>query len=235
MIAAIIEDELSHSDLLSSYIKIWGQKTKNPVSIKQYENAEGFLFDWEEQIFDILFLDIQMPGMNGMELARKVRQENEQISIVFTTGIDDYIGEGYEVEAMQYLLKPICQKKVEECLEKAWKKVPSKDYMIVHLLEDETKKLCVNEINYVEAQKHYCQISLNGREKIMIKENFSQMEKLLKDKNFVKSHRSYLCQLSLIHQIDRNTILFDDGNAVPISRRMYQKVNQKFIDFYKKI
>ena len=203
MKAAIIEDEKTHRDLLSSYIEAWGKKTKDPVFIKEYENAASFLFDWEDLEFDILFLDIQMPGMDGMELARKIRQKDEQIAIVFTTGIDDYIGEGYEVEALHYLLKPIRQAKVEECL------------------------------NYVEAQKHSSRIFINGQKKIMVKESLSQMEELLKDQDFVKSHRSYLCQLSKIHQIDKDTIIFDDGSRVPVSRRLYQEVNQKFIAFYR--
>ena len=217
MKAAIIEDEKTHRDLLSSYIEAWGKKTKDPVFIKEYENAASFLFDWEDLEFDILFLDIQMPGMDGMELARKIRQKDEQIAIVFTTGIDDYIGEGYEVEALHYLLKPI----------------PSKEYRIVHSTEDETKKICVSEINYVEAQKHSSRIFINGQKEIMVKESLSQMEELLKDQDFVKSHRSYLCQLSKIHQIDKDTIIFDDGSRVPVSRRLYQEVNQKFIAFYR--
>ena len=115
---AIIEDEQLHSDLLISYIKKWADirkiSSKN-IIINNYENAEQFLFDYDdEKSFDVLFVDIQMSGMNGMDMAKKVREKDKNVSLVFTTGITDYIQEGYEVEAMHYLIKPLKEEKVYE-------------------------------------------------------------------------------------------------------------------------
>ena len=98
---AIIEDEQTHTELLSSYLRTWGAAQGQAVSIQTFLSAESFLFVWEEtNDFDILFVDIQMGKMNGVEMAGKVRERDREIAIVFTTGIADYMGCGYEVEAL---------------------------------------------------------------------------------------------------------------------------------------
>lgn len=234
MKAAIVEDEKVHRELLSLYIEEWGKTRQEEIALWQYEKAEAFLFAWEEMEFDVVFLDIQMPGMNGMELARRIRQQNEKIAIIFTTGIDTYLQEGYEVEALYYLLKPISRERVEKCLEKVRKKPAAQEYLIVHLLTDETEKLLIAQINFVEARKHTCVVCLNGGREVAVRESLSQMEQLLKEKDFIKSHRSYLCSLNRIRQIGKEQIFFDDACTAPVSRRLYQSVNQEFIKFYQK-
>lgn len=109
---AVIEDELVHAELLEGYLKNWSRKRQVLVEIIHYKSAENFLFEWEtERDFTILFVDIQMEEMNGIDMAKLVRKKDENISIIFTTGIPDYIEEGYEVEAVHYLMKPISEKK----------------------------------------------------------------------------------------------------------------------------
>lgn len=233
MKVAIVEDEKLHGELLSRYIVEWGENQKEKLLLKQYEKAEAFLFEWEELEFDVVFLDIQMPGMNGMELARNIRQRNQRIGIVFTTGVDAYMQDGYEVEALYYLLKPIRQEKVEECLDKVKRRAPAGEYWIVHLLTDEVRKIMISEINYVEARKHTCELCLNGGSRVAIRENLSEAEQFLKGNDFMKCHRSYLVQLGRIHQIGKELIYFDDMSTAPVSRRLYQSVNQEFIRFYK--
>lgn len=95
---AIIEDIQPHGDLLISYIKKWSEKTKTTSILKRFETAESFLFQWEEEAdFDILFVDIQMAGMSGLEMAKKIRKKDKDIIIIFTTGLTEYIEEGYEL------------------------------------------------------------------------------------------------------------------------------------------
>ena len=116
----MIEDEKSHRDLLIHDLEEWRQETGRAVTVEAFGTAESFWFRYEEQRdFDVLFVDIQMPGMDGMELARKVRALDGDIVIVFATGISDYLEEGYEVEALHYLIKPLNAEKVKRCMEKA--------------------------------------------------------------------------------------------------------------------
>lgn len=257
---AIIEDEKVHSDLLKLYLENWSKEHGQSQQVASFETAEQFWFAYEESPdFDILFVDIQMPGMNGMELARKVREKDGDVVIVFTTGITDYLEEGYEVDAMHYLIKPLSEEKVKACLEKAVRRRKSECFVMLHT-DEEVLKVNQEEINYVEARGHGCVVSLRGKntewermaderggeqkgqvrdggisvkeKKISVRESLSELEAMLEANEFVKCHRSYLCRISNIHHIGKEDIFFDDGSAVPVSRRMYQQMNQSFIGYF---
>ncbi len=229
---AIIEDEASHGQLLCSYIEEWGKDKGMACHIEQYKSAKQFLFVFDEnQDFDVLFIDIQMPEMNGMEMAKIIRQKNQEIVFVFTTGITDYMQEGYEVEAMHYLIKPLDKEKVYACMEKAAHKTKTEEYLLVHT-GDVTIKIHIRDINYVEAKGHGCIVKIQGKPFLTVKENMTWMEEQLLPLSFVKCHRSYLAGIRNIHKIDKTDVYFDDGSTAPVSRRMYRQVNQKFIQYY---
>ena len=84
---AIVEDETSHAQLLEQHIECWCKnRNLENIPIRRFNNAAEFLFDWEEESYDMIFLDIQMPGINGMETARKIRETDRGIKLVFTSG-----------------------------------------------------------------------------------------------------------------------------------------------------
>ncbi len=120
MTIAIIEDETAHQNILASYIEAWSRTAKQTVSIRCYQDAGQFLFAWEDEQPDVVFVDIQMPGMNGIELAKRLRTQDQELVIIFTTGLADYMEEGYEVEALHYLLKPIRREREPP----VWKRLP---------------------------------------------------------------------------------------------------------------
>lgn len=232
---AIIEDEQVHRDLLTSYVQNWGILRNTAVDIRHFVSAEQFLFEWEsEPDFELLFVDIQMSGMDGMAMVRKIRETDDSIIIVFTTGITDYLEEGYEVAALHYLLKPISEDKVRSCLDRAAAKHREESFVLVHEGED-IRKLMTEKINFVEAMGHGSIIGIADSGTIQVKEGISELERVLEPGKFIKCHRSYLCRLGSIYRIDKDTVLLDDGSRVPVSRRMYQEVNQAFIRYYSRI
>lgn len=230
---AIIEDEQMHTDLLEDYLRQWSGKKAVAVEIQAFPSAESFLFVWEDtNDFDILFVDIQMREMNGMEMARKIRKRDEDIAIVFTTGISDYIEDGYEVEALHYLLKPISREKVGQCMDKALQRGRKEQYIVVHGKE-EVLKLPIRRITYIEAQGHGCVAETCSKDgetvRTEIMESISEMEEKLGADGFMRCHRSYLCRIGSIYQIGKAELTFDNGSRIPVSRRMYAKINQAFI------
>ncbi|MDE6601663.1 MAG: LytTR family DNA-binding domain-containing protein [Lachnospiraceae bacterium] len=235
---AIIEDEQIHTQLLADYLRTWGAAHGQEVSIQEFPSAESFLFVWEEtNDFDILFVDIQMREMNGVEMARKVRERDRETAIVFTTGVTDYIGTGYDVEALHYLLKPIRMEKIGQCMDKVMRSRRREAYVIVHGKE-ETVRVSVGSISYVEARGHGCVMETYTRaddcRQTEITESISEMEQRLQTYGFIRCHRSYLCRIEGICRIGRTDITLDSGSVIPVSRRMYADINRAFIAHFRR-
>lgn len=226
---AIVEDEAVHGMLLEQYIADWAKQNDIPVSIKTYISAESFLFAWEDMPCDAVFADIQMPGMDGMEMVRKLREKDAKVPVIFATGIADYMQEGYEVEALNYLLKPLSAEKVAACLDKVLRRHEAAEYLVVETL-DGVRKLPAETVNYCEAAGHNTELGLAGGEKLFSLSSLSKLEKELAEKGFVKCHRSYLCNISNLNRITSEALIFDDGTEIPVSRRLYRAVNKAFID-----
>ncbi len=232
---AVIEDVKPHRDLLVHYLEEWRRGQERAVTVETFGSGESFWFRYEEERdFDVLFLDISMPGMNGMELARKVRERDRHMVIVFATAVSDYLEEGYEVEALHYLIKPLSREKIARCMEKALERRRQERFVTLHAGE-EILKVSEECINYVEARGRGCCI---GRVRVPgeleVHESLSELESLLNPEEFMKCHRSYLCRIGNIRHIGRENMEFDDGTRIPVSRRLYSQVNQRFIAYFRR-
>ena len=232
---AVIEDKKPHRDLLVHYLEEWRRGQERSVTVEAFGSGESFWFRYEEERdYDVLILDIQMPGINGMELARRVREADGDIVIVFATGVSDYLEEGYEVEALHYLVKPLSQEKLERCMEKALKRRRQERFVTVHGGEG-ILKISQERINYVEARGRGCCVGrVKVPEELEVRESLSEMESLLEPEDFMKCHRSYLCSIGNIRRIDRGSVEFDDGSSIPVSRRLYQQVNRRFMAYFRR-
>lgn len=162
---AIVEDESAHAELMERYLDRWAREKHIACRLRKFLSAEGFLFEWEEnRTWDAVFLDIQMPGIDGVELAKRIRAEDQKVAIVFATGISDYLQEGYEVAALHYLVKPLDEQKVGVCMERIieGKVSQGRESAIVTSGERDgercTLRLLPEDILYIEAFLHYTEV-----------------------------------------------------------------------------
>lgn len=229
---AITDDEKLEVALLEKYVREWGKLNGVLVDIHPFYSGEAFEFEWEEdKSFDILLLDIQMSGLDGIELAKRIRQADQELKIIFVTAIIDYIQDGYEVDAVNYLLKPIKKGKLFQCLDKVNKKIELNQKSIIIETEDEIKKIILSDITYIEAVSHFLHI-YTIKEEIITRMSLNDLEKLLPKDEFIKSHRSFIVSIKHIISIQKDFMKMDNNSQVPISRRQYKLVNQAFITMY---
>lgn len=231
---AICDDEKAQADLLARLVHRWGKSRGVQVRAEIYYNAESLLYAWAESgRCDALLLDIQMPAMNGMELARKIRQRDESIAIIFITGYSDYMQEGYDVSALHYLLKPIDEAKLFACLDRAGKqRAEDKSLILDH--GGQTVRLAQSEILSIEAFAHEVHVvSVSGV--LTVRKSIGEVADGLDASLFIRPHRSYVVGLRFVQQIGKSELLLDNGTRIPVSRRKYGEINRAFIDFYRGI
>lgn len=230
---AICDDEKVQVELLEKYVNSWAKLNNKKITIGKFYTGDAFHFDWcVDKKFEILLLDIEMPGINGVELARKIREEDEFINIIFITALTDFIGEGYDVSAINYLIKPIKEEKLHECLDRAMQKIPEEENWILIDEDEEIIRIKEKDILYIESFSHTIEINTLN-EKYSIRKNIGTMEKELDQSLFIRNHRSYIVSVPHIEKIGREEIELDNGKVVPVSRRRYKDVNMKFIEYFR--
>ncbi len=225
---AICEDEQNQIDHITSVVSAWSIKNGYHCAVNTFPSAEAFLFEYEDdKAYDILLLDVEMKHVTGIELARRIRKDNSRAEIIFITSHFEFIGEGYEVDALHYLIKPISGEKLMNVLSKAAEKLSFEPPSLVISCEGETVRLFESDILYVESVLHYIIIRTKERE-YKIKENISAFEQKLSD-DFYRIHRSYLISLKHITRISRASV--NVGNIeLPLSRGKYDDINRAFIE-----
>ena len=229
---AIIDDEPLAVELLVSYVK----KIPFMQLDGKYSNAVDAMKGIAETPVDVVFLDIQMPELNGLELSRMLP---EATRVVFTTAFEQYALDGYRINALDYLLKPISYTEFLEACNKAlqWFKLVHQaeskpaDEVTSIFVKSEYKLLQINldDIRYIEGLKDYVKIyTEQSQHPILSLINMKAMEQMLPSSRFMRVHRSFIVNKSKIREIDRNRIVF--GSVyIPIGDS-YKQAFQEFIN-----
>lgn len=225
---AVCDDNKVDQDYVIDLLREYANENGVILEIQTFISAEQFLFQYaEEKDYQIIVLDIEMEKMNGVELAKKLREDNKEIQIFFVTGFSDYISEGYEVDALHYLMKPVSKEKIFRVMEKAVSNLKEEEKILFVQENGEMLKVLTKNIFYVEVFSHSCNIHTTEGV-IETKMTISDLEKKLID-GFIRVHRSYLVNLEQIKKIAKAEIFLENGSIIPLARRKYKDVNIAFI------
>ncbi len=229
--AAICDDIPADITYLDTMLKKWADDTGTAIQIESFLSAEAFLFQYEDnKSYDILFLDIEMGKMSGMELAKKIRQKNRAVQIIFITGYMEYIAEGYDVEALHYLLKPVTEIKLRDVLVRAVDKLKHKEKeLYFHNTDGSMVRIPLYEIRYLEVRKNY--VTIHAKEDYTIKKTLHELEKEL-DESFFRTGRSFIVNLAFVKKVTKIQVYLKDESTVPLSRNLYEALNRAIIKYF---
>jgi len=224
---SICDDENTETAYLSNLIKNWASHTGHSIDIKCYPGAEAFLFACEDNVTDILLLDIQMGEMDGVTLARQIRKKDRAVQIIFATSYMEYIADGYEVEALHYLIKPVDPAKLYAVLDRAVSKLAQAERCLLIQSGTQNTRLPLLDIRCLEVAHNH--VTIYADEEYRIKKPLSVLEQELGD-NFFKTHRSFIVNLKYVRKITKDTVWLQGDITVPLARGLYDKLNRAIID-----
>lgn len=225
---AVCDDSDADRQYISGLVSKWAERTGHMVDLREFSSAESLLFAYSgENDFDMLLLDIEMGGMDGVTMAKKIRSVNETIQIIFITGYSDYIAEGYDVAALHYLMKPVNGEKLFSVLNRAAEKLAKNEKVLNFELGGEMIRVPIYKIRYADVFGNY--VTIHTPEKVTVRMTLGELEKEL-DSRFFRVSRSVIVNLTVISRVTKSEIKLNDGESIPIPRGAYESVNRAIID-----
>lgn len=224
---AICDDQRKDSEYISAMVRAWAEERALPVSMELFPSAEAFLFQYEERKdWDLLLLDIEMAQMDGVSLAKAIRQDNQAVQIVFITGYSEYIAEGYDVAALHYLMKPVNQEKLFTVLDRAAEKLKQNEGYLTVQTAEQIVRVPWYTIRFLDVQKNY--VTVHAKEDHTVKRTLREIEADL-DERFFRVGRSCIVNLDAIRRVTKTDVFLADGTAIPLPKGAYELLNRAII------
>lgn len=230
---AIVEDEEVYVSTLLDYLKRFQSETGYEIETVHFSDGIDITDDYSGK-YDIIFMDIQMKFLDGMSTAHKIREIDNEVIIVFITNMTDYAIRGYEVGAMDYIVKPISYFAFCEKLKRILKLIGNKKTHYISIpVDGGIQKVDIASIYYVESQRHNLIYNLPDR-KLQCRGTMNELEKLLLPYGFFRSGKSFLVNMQHVDGIKENYCIIN-GELIPIGRAKKKEFMQQLLNYMSEV
>jgi DNA-binding LytR/AlgR family response regulator len=225
---AVCEDEKAHQNIIRSLLQGWATVSGRDIDVSAFNDAESLLMLWDDVVFDVLILDIEMKKMSGMELAKTIRRIDEDVIIIFVTSHSSYSLEGYDVNPLHFLMKPLDEKVFFKALDKAFAiyQLTGGDGLIIHS-DAGLEKISIGKIHYISMYSHTAEIYTSD-EMYITRMTVNDLLRAL-PAHFVTCHRSYIINMFKVSCVFDDHVVIADDIEIPISRGNIKKVRELFV------
>lgn len=227
---AVCDDDRIMVEYISDKLRDYYEECK----INKYEDGESLLADSCRRFFDALFLDIDMPGMDGMELAEKIRESNKYVKIVFVTNKEEFVYAAYKYQAFRFVRKSFLEQELPEVMTDLRKALESENEYISIETMNGMMEIKIRDIKYIESQSHKSIINIADTV-FEVGKSISEYEKLLESNGFIRTHKDYLVNFRYIYSVGNTDVNLTDKSKVPLSRSKIKETKTKLQIFTRSI
>lgn len=229
---AVCDDNINELSRISSLLEDFGRERDGSITYEAFHSGMELLETMRSRRFDLLLLDILMPGVTGMDVAREIRSFNIDIPIIFLTSSREFAVESYRVSAEDYIMKPAQRDVIFSSLDKQRTRLSQEEAYLTLKTGSGIVKLPFSQIVYVEVINRTIQFILAGGEVREVYGYLTDYERLLlSDPHFYKPHRSYVVNLRLVTELDKTGLATIVGKTVPVARDAYAKVKAAYMKY----
>ena len=225
----IIEDKEDERVQLVNALLNWTQCKNVTLNIEYFCNGENYFASNKTDENDLYILDIQLHGLNGIQIAQKMRARGYNGIILFLSAFKEYVFQGYDVHALHYLLKPIVQEQLDKCLDDVCTQLSTEYFLFRN--GNEKLQLPFNEIICFSSRDHFVDITTTKKEVYSIRQTLKNILPFL-PQNFIQCHRCYIINMRYITSIDKeSTIMLPNNKTISIGRNYEELFRREYALF----
>ena len=231
---ALCDDSPVELDRIQSFISEYKTKSKDEIYFEAFISPVEFLSKISSgAFFDLVFLDVLMPVINGIDVAKEIFKSNKLTQIIFLTSSREFAADSYSVAALDYIIKPINAESLDRAMSRFFEKYQKiKSDELVIREKSTISRIPLHNLSYVEVLDHHLIYHLSNRYTIRCRQSLSEIEALLiKNGKFIRTSRSFIVNMDYVAKIEPGHILMDDGSSVSVSRANFKAVSDAYLKY----
>lgn len=231
---ALCDDNKTELDRIESCISQYKTQSKDEIYFEAFLSPVEFLSKISSGAFyDLIFLDVLMPVINGIDVAREIFKHNKLTQIIFITSSREFAADSYSVSALDYIIKPITDENLTRAMDKffeRYKKIKSDELVIRE--KSTISRIPLHNLSYVEVLDHHLIYHLSTGYTIRCRQSLNEIEDtLIKNGKFVRTSRSFIVNMDYVLSIEPGNLVMEDGSHVSISRANFKSVSEAYLRY----
>lgn len=231
---AVCDDNANDLKYIGMALKKAFQDNNITCELNNYTSAKQLLTDNSNQPFDAIFLDLDMPEINGMEAAEKINEIGAVTEIIFVTNHDELVYKAFKFRAIGFIRKKFLDREINEIIKVLVDDINLKQHYLIFSDGGSEKKYCVSDIIYMQSDDHYVDIITNNK-KSTVRTSLNDIEKKYFQYGFIRIHSRYLVNYRYIYSIEKSTVVLDNNCQLPLSRSKVNSTKEAFQFFSRRI